>query len=89
MVEAHEHVSDVERDRLEARLAGTGAPSLRSMREGRAQAIFAIVERGEIRSDEECRLISGALSDMTDRLLSGVSREVANDLIARYEHSKP
>ena len=88
MVEAYEHASGVERDRLEALLAEAGAPSLQSMRGGRSRAIFAIVERGEIQSDDEWRLISSALSDTTDRLLSGVSRDVANDLVARYEDSK-
>src|SRR5262245_40206246 len=87
MIDMYELAPEVERERLDVRLTARGAPSLRSVQQGRSRAILAIVERGEIRSDDEWRLISGALSDMTDRLLSGVSRDAANAMVARYESS--
>jgi hypothetical protein len=88
MIEAYKDAPDVERERLEVRLAASGAPSLRSVQRERSRSIFAIMERGEIRSDDEWRMISGALSDVTDRLLSGASRDAANALIASYESSR-
>jgi hypothetical protein len=88
LVEATQHADGGELAMLEARLAEAGVASLRSIRERRSQAIFKILNRGSIDDDDEWRVISGAIADQEDRVLTGTSRSLANELLGRYESHK-
>jgi hypothetical protein len=70
---------------LEARLAQAGAPSLSAMRGQRVNSIFRILNRGQIRSADEFRLINAVLSNVDDRILDDSTRELANNLLGDYE----
>jgi hypothetical protein len=70
---------------VELRLAQAGAPSLSAMRDQYVNGIFRILNRGQIRSDEESRLINAVLSDVDDRILDDSTRELANNLLGDYE----
>ncbi len=86
-----EMLQDLKGDDLlafEKRLAEVGAPSLAAMRAGRLNNIFRVLNRGKIRDDDEWRLISAVVSDMSDRSLDEASRAVAQRLLAEYEASK-
>jgi hypothetical protein len=85
MVEATQNTGIGDLAILEARLAEAGAPSLESMRRRRSQTIFAILDRGTIKDDDEWRIIEGAIANQEERVLTGAAREIANELLGRYE----
>jgi len=69
---------------LEERLASQNLPSLALMRSRQGRLIAEIVARGEIRSEDECRLILSVLSDVDSLILSGTNREIAEQLVADF-----
>ena len=73
---------------LEERFAAAGAPSLAAMRSRRIVEIFRILNRAEIRSDDEWRLLNTVVSDVADRILDEPGRAVASRLLGEYEASK-
>ena len=70
---------------LEQRFAVAGAPSLAAMRSRRVVDIFRILNRAEIRSDDEWRLLNAVVSDVEDRILDNTSRALAGRLLREYE----
>ena len=70
---------------LEQRFAAAGAPSLAAMRSRRVADIFRVLNRAEIRTDDEWRLVNAVVSDTADRILDEPSRAIAHRLLADYE----
>lgn len=55
------------------------------MRDRRYTELLAILSRGQIKSDDECRLVKGFVADMESARLSGHNRAKANALLLAYE----
>ena len=88
VVEMYQDIKGDELAALERRFAAAGAPSLAAMRSRRVVDIFRILERAEIRSDDEWRLLNAVVSDVADRILDEPGRAVASRLLGEYEASK-
>jgi hypothetical protein len=87
-----EMLSDLDRAQevaIEARLAKAGAPSLSEMRSRTARNVFQILNRGQIRNDDERRLLNGVIANVDDRLLDDSTRELANSILRAYEQRIP
>ena len=54
----------------------------------RVTSVLGILNRGEIRDDDEWRLINAVVSDMSDGILDEASRSLAQRLLCEYEASK-
>ena len=87
MVEMCEDLSSDRVAALDARLAREGLPTLSLMRNRRYQSLLAVLSRGQIRSDDEFRLVTGFASDLEAAHLSSEARAKANALLAAYESS--
>jgi hypothetical protein len=85
MVEATQDFEGASLGELESRLAAAGAPSLACMRDRRVQQVFKLLQQGEIRTDDEARLLQTVLSDTADRILDSSSTSVATAMLADYE----
>jgi hypothetical protein len=70
---------------LDERLARDGLPTLSAMRNRTYRELLQILTRGEIRSDEEFRLVSAFVSDVDSRHLSDADRAQADALMYAYE----
>ena len=88
VVEMYQDMQGDDLAALERRFAAAGAPSLAAMRSRRVADIFRLLDRAEIRSDHEWRLLSAVVSDTADRILDESSRAAAERLLGEYEHSK-
>ena len=73
---------------FDARLAKAGAPTLSDMRSRMAENVFQILVRGQIRNDDEWRLLNGVLSNVNDRLLDEPTRDLANRILGSYEAAR-
>ena len=73
---------------LEQRFAAAGAPSLAAMRSRRVADIFRILNRPEIRTDDEWRLLNAVVSDSADRILDEPGRALGQRMLGDYEDFK-
>jgi len=55
------------------------------MRSRTAENVFQILTRGQVRNDDEWRILNGVLSNVNDRLLDEPTRELANNILSAYE----
>jgi hypothetical protein len=84
MVEMCEDLAAERVSVLVARLTDEGLPTLTQMRDRRYRELLSILSRGQIKSDDECRLVNGFVADM-DARLSADNRAKANALLLAYE----
>jgi hypothetical protein len=69
---------------VDAKLAGQGLPSLTLMRNVRDRRIVEIIERGQIRSAEEYRLLTERLADVANTGLPASLLDRAEQLLAGF-----
>ena len=77
VVEMTQDLEGLALDDLEARLREAGAPSLRSMRDRRLRQVFQILNRGQVRNQDEWYVLTAVLSNTDDLLLDAPGRERA------------
>lgn len=70
---------------LDARLTHDGLPTLTQMRDRRYREVLTILGRGQINSDDECRLVNGFVADTEAARLSADDSAKANVLLLAYE----
>jgi hypothetical protein len=85
MVEMCEDLAADRVSALDARLTDEGLPTLTQMRDRRYRKLLIILSRGQIKSDDECRLVNGFVADMESARLSADNRAKANALLLAYE----
>ena len=70
---------------LDARPTHDGLPTLTQMRDRRYRELLTILSRGQIKSDDECRLVNGFVADTESARLSADNRAKANVWLLAYE----